>query len=75
MKLLKRLYETYSPSGKEMRMRNFIKKHVADIVPEAIVTEDNIGNIYITRGLAAIIRVLSPISIRCRNCAAKIFEP
>lgn len=53
MKLLKRLYETYSPSGKEMRMRNFIKKHVADIVPEAIVTEDSIGNIYITRGLAA----------------------
>lgn len=51
MKLLKRLYETYSPSGKEMRMRNFIKKHVADNVPEAIVTEDNVGNIYITKGL------------------------
>ena len=51
MKLLKRLYETYSPSGKEMRMRSFIKKHVADNVPEAIVTEDNVGNIYITKGL------------------------
>lgn len=52
MKLLKRLYETYSPSGKENRIRTFIKKHIAANIPDAVVTKDAVGNLYITRGFA-----------------------
>ena len=52
MKLLKRLYETYSPSGKEWTMIKFIRKYVTKHIPNAKIEIDAIGNIYITKGEA-----------------------
>lgn len=50
MKLLKRLYEIHSPSRNENRIRTFIKQHVSKNIPEAVIEQDAIGNLYITRG-------------------------
>lgn len=50
--LLKDLYCIHSKSGSEKRIRRFIKKWLKANVPEAVVTQDNIGNLYITKGVA-----------------------
>jgi putative aminopeptidase FrvX len=50
--LLKDLYCINSKSGSEKRIRRFIKKWLKANVPEAVVTQDNIGNLYITKGVA-----------------------
>lgn len=50
MKLLKQLYETYSPSGGEKRMKKFLKLWINQNVPDAVIEHDNTGNLYITRG-------------------------
>lgn len=52
MKLLKQLYEIYSPSGSEKRMKKFIKFWINRNVPDAVIEHDNTGNLYITRGKA-----------------------
>lgn len=52
MKLLKQLYETYSPSGGEKRMKKFLKLWINQNVPDAVIEHDNTGNLYITRGKA-----------------------
>ena len=51
MKLLKRLYEIYSPSGKEWTMIKFIRKYV-NRIPNTSIEIDAIGNMYITKGEA-----------------------
>ena len=51
MKLLKRLYEIHSPSRNENRIRTFIKQHVSKNIPDAVIEQDAIGNLYITRGI------------------------
>lgn len=50
--LLKNLYCIHSKSGSEKRIRRFIKKWLKANVPEAVVTQDNTGNLYITKGVA-----------------------
>lgn len=50
--LLKDLYCIHSKSGSEKRIRRFIKKWLKANVSEAVVTQDNIGNLYITKGVA-----------------------
>ena len=51
MELLKQLYEIYSPSGGEKKIKRFIKHWVKDNIPDAVIrTDNNDGNIYITRG-------------------------
>lgn len=50
--LLKDLYCIHSKSGSEKRIRRFIKKWLKANVPEAVVTQDNTGNLYITKGVA-----------------------
>ena len=50
MEILKQLYETYSPSGHENRMRRFIKRWARKHTPTAIIEYDSSGNIYITKG-------------------------
>ncbi len=50
--LLKDLYCIHSKSGSEKRIRRFIKKWLKANVPEAVVIQDNIGNLYITKGVA-----------------------
>ena len=52
MKLLKELFKIYSPSGNEKKMRKFIKWWIKNNVPEATVTTDPIGNIYVVNGEA-----------------------
>ena len=51
MKLLKRLYEIHSPSRNENRIRTFIKQYVSKNIPDAVIEQDAIGNLYITRGI------------------------
>lgn len=48
--LLKKLYHVHAPSQQEEPMRVFIKQYVSDICPDAVVNEDDAGNIYITQG-------------------------
>lgn len=50
--LLKSLYCVFSPSDGEKRMRRFIKKHIKNTVPSAIVTQDEYGNLFVTKGEA-----------------------
>lgn len=53
MELLKQLYEIYSPSGGEKQLKRFIKRWVKDNIPDAeIRTDNNDGNVYITRGVS-----------------------
>ena len=51
MKLLKELFCIFSPSGNEKKMRKFIKWWLKTNVPETIVKTDQIGNIYVTKGV------------------------
>lgn len=48
--LLKKLYCIHSKSGSEKKMRRFIKRWISDNVPSTVVTQDNTGNLYITKG-------------------------
>lgn len=50
MKLLKQLYEIYSPSGSEKRLKKFIKYYINEHVPGCCIEADNTGNLYITKG-------------------------
>ena len=52
MKLLKQLYEIYSPSRNEKRMKKFLKYWISDNIPGAVIEHDNTGNLYITKGEA-----------------------
>lgn len=48
--LLKSLYEVYSPSKGEKRMRKFLRKRCLAL--GAVVYNDNAGNLYVTKGVA-----------------------
>ncbi len=50
MELLKKLYEIHSPSGKEKRIKQFIKRYIHNNIPNCIIETDKIGNIYIKKG-------------------------
>lgn len=50
MKLLKQLYEIYSPSGGEKHLKKFIKYYINEHMPEVRIEHDQTGNIYITKG-------------------------
>lgn len=52
MKLLKELYKTYSPSGKEKGMRKFIVNWIKENCPNTVAAKDKMGNLYITKGKA-----------------------
>lgn len=52
MELLKQMYRISSPSGKEKKMRKFIKDWVRKNVGDAIIDQDDLGNVYVTRGLS-----------------------
>lgn len=52
MELLKQMYRISSPSGKEKKMRKFIKDWVRNNVGDAIIDQDRTGNVYVTRGLS-----------------------
>lgn len=50
MKLFKKLAAIYSPSHNEEPMRQYIRRWCQSVVPDAIIDEDEEGNLYITRG-------------------------
>ncbi len=50
MELLKKLYEIHSPSGKEKRIKQFIKRYILTNIPHCKIESDKIGNLYITKG-------------------------
>lgn len=50
MELLKSLYKVFSPSMSEKKMRKFIKDWIRRNVPDAVVSVDKTGNVYVTRG-------------------------
>lgn len=52
MELLKTLYSIYSPSTGEKKMRRFIKRWIYNNIPQAEVTTDAKGNIYVIKGNA-----------------------
>ena len=52
MKLLKRLYEIYSPSKGEKKMRKFIRWWILNNIKGATVTTDSAGNLLVTKGQA-----------------------
>lgn len=52
MELLRELYKISSPSRGEKKMKKFVKKWIKDNVPEAMVSNDNAGNLYVVKGNA-----------------------
>lgn len=50
MELLTELYKTYSPSGKEKGMRKFLIRWIKENCPTAHIQDDELGNLYITKG-------------------------
>lgn len=50
MELLKRMYEIHSMSGCEKKLKRFVRKWMHENVPEAIMTNDKLGNIYVVKG-------------------------
>ena len=52
MELLKQLFEIHSPSGREKKMKKFIRRYVRTNMPEVVIENDNKGNIYFTKGIA-----------------------
>ena len=52
MELLKKLYTIHSMSGREKKMRKFIKRWISENVPEAFIDYDKLGNMYITKGVS-----------------------
>ena len=48
--LLKSLYEIHAPSGREKKMRKFVKRMATQ--RGGIVVQDNAGNLYVTKGKA-----------------------
>lgn len=52
MELLKKLYAIHSPSGNEGKMRRYVKAYIKKNIPDTIVTQDDVGNLYVTRGIS-----------------------
>lgn len=52
MKLLIDLYRIHSMSGREKKMRKFIRNWILDNVPDANTMYDSLGNMYITKGVS-----------------------
>ena len=50
MELLKQLYEIHSPSGSEKKMKKFVKNYIREVCPDATISHDNAGNVYVTKG-------------------------
>lgn len=50
MELLEKLYSIHSPSGREKKMKKFVKNYIRANVPGAIISNDNAGNIYVVKG-------------------------
>lgn len=50
MELLKKLYEIHSPSGKEKKIKRFIRTYVAENINGAKIVDNRDGNIYIVKG-------------------------
>lgn len=50
MELLKQLYEIHSPSGSEKKMKKFVKNYIREVCPDATISHDNSGNVYVTKG-------------------------
>ena len=49
MKLLKQLYEVHSPSEREKKMTNFVRKY-CEAIPGCVVTNDKAGNLFVVKG-------------------------
>ena len=52
MELLKQLYMISSPSRGEKKMRKFIRRWIAENVPEAVVEIDPTGNVKVVKGMS-----------------------
>lgn len=52
IELLKSLYKTYSPSGKEWRMVKFLRSYAKSLPGKIKVKQDKYGNLYMTKGKA-----------------------
>lgn len=74
MELLKQLYCIHSKSGKEKRLRRFVKRWVLNNVPDAIIEQDDLGNVYITRGISETYPVVVAHLDQVQNNHSKDFE-
>lgn len=50
MELLKKLYEIHSKSGQEKKLKRFVRKWISANVPNAMMSNDKLGNIYVVKG-------------------------
>lgn len=50
MELLKKLYEIHSPSGREKKIKRFIRTYVSESIEGAKLVDNRDGNIYIVKG-------------------------
>lgn len=52
MELLQKMYAIHSPSGGEKPLRKFVRKWVNDNIEGVTITHDNVGNIYMVKGVS-----------------------
>lgn len=50
MELLKKLYEIHSMSGREKKLKRFVRRWMSVYVPDAKMSNDSNGNIYVVKG-------------------------
>jgi len=75
MELLKQLYQIYSPSGQEKRMKRFIKWWIRNNIPGATISIDNVGNIYVTKGIAETYPCIVSHMDQVQRTHSKDFKP
>ena len=52
MELLKKMYEIHSMSGREKKLKRFVRKWISANIPDAKMSNDNLGNIYVVKGVS-----------------------
>ena len=57
MDLLRKLYKTYAPTGREWPMIQFVLDYLKEHVPQATVEMDSWGNLYIRRSRSLMVNV------------------
>jgi len=74
MELLKKMYEIHSMSGREKKFKRFIRKWIHENVPNAEMSNDNLGNIYVVKGEASTYPVVVAHLDQVQNSHSRDFQ-
>lgn len=74
MELLKKMYEIHSKSGREKKLKRFIRKWIAENVPNIKMSNDSKGNIYVVKGESATYPVVVAHLDQVQNSHSRDFQ-